>query len=231
MQHMTNKTTSSTARAKTFLLTTSFIFMLSAPLAISACTPIGIATGAGAATGVAAASEGGISGSINDTRINAEISDLWFKYDLKTFTKLNITVDRGRVLLTGVVDDPKHRVEAVRLAWQAEGVKQVINEINIAESKGFTGYVKDTWITTQLRSKMTFNRNIQSINYSIDTVQGIVYIMGVAQNSDELDHVKNIARSIKNVSQVVTYVQILTPQDPTLTPSITTNSTSTGDQP
>lgn len=191
------------ARFSGFIVLCAFV-----PVMIGACTPVGIATGAGAATGIAAAREGGIRSSINDARINADISDKWFKYDLETFTKLNLTVDRGRVLITGVVQDPQHRVEAVRLAWQAEGVEQIINEIHVADSQGIKGYLRDTWISTQIRTALTFNREVQSINYTIDTVQGIVYLMGVSHSRSELDKVKDIARSVDNVRQVVSYIKL-----------------------
>ena len=177
-------------------------------LGLNACSPLGMATGAGAATGIAAAREGGIKQSFTDTRINADISDRWFKYDLSTFANLNITVNQGRVLLTGVVQDPEDRVEAVRLAWKVDGVEQVINEIRIADSAGFTGYLKDSWISTKLRTSMTFDKQIQSINFSIDTVQGVVYLMGVAHTEEELDRVKALARSTSNVKQVVSYVKM-----------------------
>ena len=189
------------------------ISLLVSVLALNACSPLGIATGAGAATGIAAAREGGIKQSLTDTRINADISDKWFKYDLNTFTNLNITVNQGRVLLTGVVQDPEDRVEAVRLAWQVVGVEQIINEIRIADSAGFTGYLKDTWITTKLRTSMTFDKKIQSINFSIDTVQGVVYLMGAAHSEEELDRVKDLARSTANVKQVVSYVKVLGPKN------------------
>ena len=190
----------------------SLIILMFIPV-LSACTPAGFATGAGAATGIAAAREGGIKSSIRDARINADISDRWFKYDLETFSKLNITVNQGRVLLTGVVQDPEDRVEAVRLAWQVEGVDQVINEIRIANSEGFSGYIKDTWISARLRTAMTFDKKVQSINYSIDTVQGVVYLMGVAHKEEELEQVKSLARSIPNVRQVVSYVKMAGPSD------------------
>jgi hypothetical protein len=54
---------------------------------------------------------------------------------------------------------------------------------------------------------MIFSKNIQSINYSIDTVQGVVYLMGVAQNQVELNHVIDVARGISGVKQVVSYVK------------------------
>ncbi len=182
---------------------------LIAALAASSCSPIGMAAGAGAALGIASAKEGGIASSATDLRIKAAISEKWFSYKVDTFTKLNLTVDQGRVLVTGTVQNPDDRVEAVRLAWQVSGVKQVINEIRVANSDGIQGFVKDGWITTRLRTAMTFDRDIQSINYTIDTVQGTVYLMGVAHSQAELDKVVALARTIPGVKQVISYVKPL----------------------
>jgi osmotically-inducible protein OsmY len=187
----------------------SFVLALAlmAAIAGAGCSPIGMAAGAGASLGIAAAQEGGISSAATDLRIKATISEKWFSYKVDTFTKLNLTVDQGRVLITGTVQNPDDRVEAVRLAWQVNGVKQVINEIRVAQSEGVAGFVKDGWITTRLRTAITFEKNIQSINYSIDTVNGTVYLMGVARSQSELDSVISIARTIPNVKQVISYVK------------------------
>lgn len=177
------------------------------PLTLSSCTPISVAAGAGATLGIASAKEGGISGAANDLRIKTLISERWFNYKVDTFRKLNLTVDQGRVLITGIVQSPDDRVEAVRLAWQVSGVKQVINEIRVADGEGVSGFIKDTWITTRLRTVMTFDKGVQAINYSIDTVDGTVYLMGVATSQNDLDRAVALARTIPGVKQVVTYVK------------------------
>lgn len=205
------------------------VFFLFVPFLLSGCA--GLALGAGATAGVAAAQEGGIEGAINDTVIRATINDLWFKYDLETFAKLNLTVDQGRVLITGVVQNPEHRVEAVRLAWQAEGVREVINEVKVANSGGITGFARDTWITTRLRTSITFDREVQSINYSIDTVQGVVYLMGVARNQAELNRVTEIARTIPDVKQVVSYVKLAGQPLPAHKAPVNVNGSLTAPQP
>lgn len=187
------------------------IVILCALALLPSCTALGIATGAGAAVGVSAAREGGIKGTLKDAEIHALINDAWFKYDLETFSKLNVTVNQGRVLVTGVVQNPEQRLEAIRLAWQPQGVKQVINEIQIADGAGFKSFARDTWITTRLRTSLTFDRDVQSINYSIDTVHGTVYLMGVAQNQAELSRVIETARTIPDVKRVVSYVKIAGP--------------------
>ena len=187
----------------------SKILILSFALfSLSGCTGLGLATGAAAVTGISAAQEGGISRAVSDGTIKLKINEAWFSEDISMFGKLKTKVNQGRVLITGVVQNPAHRVEAVRLAWQVNGVKQVINEIRVANSKGFTGFVKDKYISSRLRAELTFNRNVQSINYSIDTVQGIIYLMGVAQNQEELNRVIETARTIPGVNQVVSYVKL-----------------------
>jgi len=168
---------------------------------------VGLAAGAGATVGIAAAREGGVSSAAEDLAIRAKVNDKWFKYSVSTFAKLNLSVDQGRVLITGIVQNPDDRVQAVRLAWQVEGVNQVINEIKIANSQSFGSYAQDLWITTRLRTAMTFDPDVQSINYSIDTVDGTVYLMGVYQDKAELDEVTGLARDIPHVKQVISYAK------------------------
>ncbi len=178
-------------------------------LGLNGCSAVGVASGAAAGVGVASVQEGGISRAYDDAKIQVAINDLWFKYNVDMFRKLDLTIDQGRVLITGVVQDPEHRVEAVRLAWRPKGVKQVINEVRVSKSAGLVGYAKDVWISTRLRTAITLDKEVQSINYSIDTVQGSIYLMGVAQDQAELDRVVEIARTIKNVQRVVSYVKLL----------------------
>ncbi len=180
--------------------------LFSCLLMTSGCA--GLIAGGAAAVGVAAVKEGGLRTSASDLRIQAEINDLWLRQDLDIFTKLDMTVNQGRVLITGIVQNPEHRVDAVRLAWKVNGVKQVINEIKIADSTGFTGFMSDAWISAKIRTGLTIDKNIQNLNYTIDTVDGAVYLMGVAQSRAELNRVVERARTTKGVNRVVSYVKI-----------------------
>lgn len=173
---------------------------------LSGC--FGLAVGTGAAVGVGAAREGGLTNSITDESIRLQISNHWLDYNPTIFRKLNLNVEQGRVLVTGVVNNPEHRMEAVRLAWKPKGVKQVINEVRVGNSETFKTYAQDTWIAGQMRTRMTFHKYIQSINYSIEVVQGTVYLMGVAQDQAELERVINVGRRIKGVKEVISYVKM-----------------------
>ena len=186
------------------------ILAVSSAVFLAGCVgPVGLAVGAGATAGIASSKEGGFKGAVSDVAIKAKINDLWFKRDVDMFTKLSLTVENGRVLITGIVQRPEERVEAVRLAWQVNGVKQLINEIQIGSPKSFSTFANDAWISSQLRTRLVLDPDIQSINYTIDTVKGIVYLIGVAQNQDELDRVVRVARKIKGVKQVVSYVKMV----------------------
>jgi len=186
--------------------------LLAGALAMSACAPLIVGTAAGGAA-VAASEERGFGGFVSDFEIQATINRLWVQHSVDLLRRLDMTVDSGRVLLLGRAKDAQQRLDAVRLAWQANGVKEVINEIQIEDPQvSFTDSTidsaKDTWISTQIRSQITFNMSISSQNYTIDTVGGVVYIMGIAKSQAELDAVLQIARSVSGVQRVVSYVQL-----------------------
>ena len=177
-------------------------------LGLAACTPVGLAAGVGASAGVASAQEGGVKVAISDAAIRLQIHDLWFKKNVDMYLHLDMTVKEGRVLITGNVPTPDMRVDAVRLAWQADGVRQVINEIKVDDSAGVKGFVKDSWITTTLNGKLLLDKEVQSINYTIDTYGGTVYLMGIAQDQAESERVVEHARNTKYVQNVVNYVRL-----------------------
>jgi osmotically-inducible protein OsmY len=180
------------------------VLLMLAAGALQGC--VAAAVGAGATAGVAATEERGIKGAVSDTGIRAEINHYWLQKDEKLFINCNLQVQEGRVLVTGAVKDPDTRAEAIQLAWKAKGVREVINEVEVTNEGGVGAYARDTAIVTELRSKLLFAKDIQSVNYSIESVNGVVYMLGVAQNQTELDKAINIARNVNYVRRVVSHV-------------------------
>lgn len=171
---------------------------------------VSAAIGAGAIATSATVQERGLKGGIDDTIIRARINSLWLEHDADMYRLVSLSVVEGRILLTGQVRLPRMRIDAVRLAWKAKGVREVINEIKVTDEGGIISYARDSWISTQLKSKLLFDKKILSINYSIETVNGAVYLMGIAQNQQELNRVTNHARTLKYVKRVVSYVRLKT---------------------
>ena len=144
----------------------------------------------------------------DDAWIKGQINYLWAEHDLAMFRKLNTSVVEGKVLVTGGVRYPETRIQAVRIAWQVEGVREVIDEIQIEDTSGVVDGLRDFWITASLRKKLLFDAHVRSINYNIDTVNGIVYLTGIAYDEAELARVRGHARTVSRVRNIVSYVRL-----------------------
>jgi osmotically-inducible protein OsmY len=180
---------------------------LIALLGLSACVPAIIA--GGGATAEVAAQERSPGQNLDDAGIFLRIKNLYAQQDYKDLlANVEIKVIEGRVLLTGNVDKPESQIQAVRLAWQVSGVKEVMNEVQISDKAGFSNYAQDVWISTQARTHLLLTKGIRSINYSVITVNQTVYVMGVAQDQAELDRVTSVISTISYVQRVVSYVRL-----------------------
>ena len=164
--------------------------------------------GTGATVGVAAAQERGIKGRAEDLRLEVLMAQKFINAGLKLTATISVEVYKGRVLLTGATRETKISDQAVKLAWQLDGVKEVINEIQVDQGTTVTDYAQDTWITTQLKSKLTFDKEILAINYVVETVNRTIYLIGIAQNQLELDRVIDHASGINFVTNVVNHVRL-----------------------
>jgi len=173
---------------------------------LSACVPAVI--GGGAAMGAAATKEKGVTGAWSDTKISTAIKLGLYQKDPDLHRLVSVNVQNGEVLLTGALPTEEMHLDAVKIAWEPQGVKRVIDNIGQSEGATLGTYTADTWITTQLKSTLMFDGDIQSRNYSIKTVSGQVYLMGIAQDQAELEKVVTHARNTSGVTKVVSYVRM-----------------------
>ena len=185
---------------------------------LSACSAGGMLLGAGAVGGIAVYQERGIEGATRDLRLAASIIDEWMRVDHTIVTQVGVDVYEGRALLTGTVKDDAVRGRAVTLAWKT-GVVDVINEIQVNPESSAVDYARDAWITAQIKTKLTLDENIAAINYAIETVNGTVYLIGIAQTQDELNRVIAYANDIKYVKTVISHVRVKDPGVPATTNS------------
>jgi osmotically-inducible protein OsmY len=181
--------------------------ILVASLSVSGCGLI--LFGAGTETAVVVAQERSVGSAVDDAGVLLKIKNMYAQTDYKDLlANVEIKVVEGRVLLTGNVDKPESQVDAVRLAWMVMGVKEVINEIQLNNEAGFSNYARDVWISTQIKTRLLITKGIRSVNYSIITVNQVVYVMGIAQDQTELDRVTHVASTTNYVKRVVSYVRM-----------------------
>lgn len=193
-------------------MTKSFfkIFIFTFLVLSSSCTPATIGSGGGVV--LSAAQERSFSDAAQDSKIWTKIKNAFFQSDVnRIFTPITVKVSEGRVLLNGKVPDADAKIEAIRLSWSIDGVKEVISEIKINDKNNHFSirqYAADSFITSQIKSKLLIEKDLRSINYTIDTIDQIVYILGIAQDEAELDRVTEISRTVRGVKQVLNYARV-----------------------
>ena len=184
-------------------ITAVLLLALLAPL--SGC--VSMVIGAGATVGVAVIEERPLKVYLRDTTIATEIRYNLVEASEKFITGVGIEVYEGKALITGVVENEVMRAHALKLVWKVEGLKDVYNELQVGDN-GITNFAKDSWVTTQLKSKTTLDQDVLAINYTIETVNGVVYLIGIAQSKREIDKVIAHARSLSYVKRVISHVRI-----------------------
>ncbi|CAI8291249.1 MAG: Uncharacterised protein [Alphaproteobacteria bacterium UBA4588] len=189
-------------------MTRSFIFstflLISSALALSGC--VNAAIGIGTAAVAASTTEKGLSTSVSDSVIQAKLSDSFIQTSQSLFLNVETAVNNGSVLLTGKLKTQEEKITATRLSWEIKGVREVINEIQLSGTSSLKSSAKDLAASAQLRAALIRDPEISSLNFSIDVVNGIVYLSGVAENEQERERVVAHAQELRFAKQVVSYI-------------------------
>lgn len=179
--------------------------LLLAPLA-GGC--VAAAVGAVGTAGYVAAQNRAPGQVADDAGIRLDINDKLLKRSTTLFSNVSVEVVRGRVLLVGTVASSADREEAGTIAQSAQGVKEVDNQIQIADDGGVGGYAGDSWITTKVKSNLVTDFSLNGFSIGVETVNGIVYLSGVVRSDAQRDKAVEIARSISGVQKVVSAIQV-----------------------
>ena len=127
----------------------------------------------------------------------------------KKYFLLQVEVIDGRIFLTGKVNDPEEKIKITKLAWETKGVRSVKNAIKIKGNSSFKRTAKDILITSQLRSALIFNKKTKARNYTLETIDGKVYIFGIAMDKQEKKEVIDEANKIYDVQEVIPSIYLV----------------------
>lgn len=148
---------------------------------------------------------------VTDVRISTAIKAEFVKRNFRElYTKIKIEVVQGRVLMTGMIDNDQDAITAVQIAWNQKGVNEVINELRVDKNSSkfnLVQYTRDTMITSQIKSKTFMNREVKFVNYTVVTLNDVVYLFGIARSEVELEQVASIASNVHGVKKVVSHVK------------------------
>ncbi|MBN7795364.1 BON domain-containing protein [Parahaliea mediterranea] len=121
---------------------------------------------------------------------------------------LTIVSYNGFVLLAGQVASEELKARAANVVRDIRGVRRIYNELQVsAPSSGMTR-TSDAWITTKVKSWLLANSSTPGMRVKVVTENGVVYLMGLATQS-EAERVTEVAASLSGVQRVVRLFEIV----------------------
>ena len=178
-------------------LAAAVLMLLAGPLYLAACAP---------PTVIDPLDERSVEEVQSDLDIRVMLNRLLFKRDIRLYQTVSFAVIEGRVLLTGIVPTADDASRAHRYARRVPGVREVINEIHVAEESNIVDHARNASISTEVNAALSADADVVSNNYRVETVDGTLYLIGIAQDEAELERVIEHARSVDGVRRVVSHV-------------------------
>ena len=72
---------------------------------------------------------------VDDTAVTASVKAKLVADKPANLTRVDVDTNQGTVYLNGMVDSPEQRARAEQLAWQAKGVRAVVNNLQVAQKR------------------------------------------------------------------------------------------------
>ena len=182
-------------------------FLLLIFLSLQSCaTPI--IGGMGAIAISSSAQEKGLGTSINDKVIYVKLRNAIYDWDPSISEKISISVDNGSILVTGKLKNINKKINLTKVIWDVNGVKEVNNQVQISETNNLKNIAKDLASLGEIRARLMASKEINSLNFSVDVVNNVAYISGIASNEEEIAIVNKIVQSAKFIKEVKNFVKV-----------------------
>ena len=164
--------------------------------------------GVGAVAISSSAQEKGFGTSINDKVIYLKLRNAIFEWDANISQKISISVDGGSVLVTGQLKNVDAKINLTKVIWEVNGVKEVNNKVQISETSNLKNIAKDLASLGEIKARLMASKRLNSLNFSVDVVNNIAYISGIASSEEEVAIVTKIAQEAKFIEEVQNFVKV-----------------------
>ena len=182
-------------------------FLLMIILNLQSCAAP-ILGGVGAIAFSSSAQEKGLGTSINDKVIYVKLRNAIYDWDPSVSQKISISVDNGSILITGTLRNIDSKINLTKVIWEIKGVKEVNNKVQISETNNLKNIAKDLASLGEIRAKLMASTQLNSLNFSVDVVNNIAYISGIASNEEEISIVTQIAQEARFIKEVQNFVKV-----------------------
>jgi osmotically-inducible protein OsmY len=122
---------------------------------------------------------------------------------------LSIVSYNGFLLLAGQVPSEALKALATNVARDLEAVRRIYNELEVGPATSAGTRTNDTWITTQVKSKLLASSDTPGRRVKVVTENAVVYLMGLL-TAEEADRSALEAAEVKSVARVVQLFEIIT---------------------
>ena len=164
--------------------------------------------GVGAIAFSSSAQEKGLGTSIKDKVIYVKLRNAIYDWNPYVSENISISVDNGSILVTGKLKNIDAKVELTKVIWEINGVKEVNNKVQISETDNIKNIAKDLASLGEIRARLMASKKLNSLNFSVDVVNNIAYISGIASNEEEISIVTQIAQEARFIKEVQNFVKV-----------------------
>ena len=164
--------------------------------------------GVGAIAFSSSAQEKGLGTSINDKVIYVKLRNAIYNWNPTVSEKISMSVDNGTILVTGQLKNADTKIKLTKIIWEVNGVKEVNNKVQISETNNIKNIAKDLASLGEIKAKLMASKKLNSLNFSIDVVNNIAYISGIASSEEEIAIVTQIAREARFIKEVQNFVKV-----------------------
>lgn len=115
---------------------------------------------------------------------------------------INVSADEGVVTLRGRVDSDAAREQAVTIARNTDGVRQVQDMLLVGPPTDSDEARQAAWITTQIQARYFADSSIAGRDIDVTTSDGVVTLSGRVDSAAEKADAVAVARGIDGVTRV-----------------------------
>ena len=189
------------------LLTARFLIFLALVLALTGCAPTVLSLAVDGA--YTASEERTLDDVVDDNGIKIELNALLLDEGLGLFKDVGTVVYRRHVYLLGAVETGEEKARAGAIGRIPEKATGLTNDIQVTDEGDVASLVDDIYIEKVIQADYLFDSAIDSANFRVRSVNGVVYLIGLAESQAELDKAVAIVDARDDVRRVVNYVKVI----------------------
>lgn len=169
-------------------------------------------------------------------------AQIWTTYALSPYLRANdlqVSVQSGKAVLTGTVEDDVNKDLAKQIALGVKGVKEVDNQISVkadyapaktdSKDRSYGQIIDDASITAAVKSKMLWGKNTSGLSTNVDTKSGRVTLQGTAENGAARELAGRIAKNTHGVNSVDNQLKVKAENKPGMMDSTKKTVSDVGD--